>query len=46
MSFSYDAVIKQSSKYLDFIAKEELTKEEKDWVVRESGQCKPWISGV
>jgi len=36
MSFSYDAVIKQSSKYLDFIAKEELTKEEKDWVVRES----------
>jgi len=36
MSFSYDAVIKQSSKYLDFIAKEELTKEEKDWVVHES----------
>ena len=36
MSFSYDAVIEQSKKYLDFIAKEELTKEEKDWVVRES----------
>jgi len=36
MSFSYDAVIEQSQKYLDFIAKEELTKEEKDWVVRES----------
>jgi len=36
MSVSYDAVIEQSRKYLDFIAKEELTKEEKDWVVRES----------
>ena len=36
MSFSYDAVIEQSRKYLDFIAKEELTKEEKDWIVRES----------
>ena len=36
MSVSYDAVIKQSRKYLEFIAKEELTKEEKDWVVRES----------
>lgn len=36
MSVSYDAVIEQSRKYLEFIAKEELTKEEKDWVVRES----------
>ena len=36
MSVSYDAVIKQSRKYLEFIAKEELTKEEKDWVVHES----------
>jgi len=36
MSFNYDAVLKQSQKYLDFIDKEELTKEEKDWVVRES----------
>jgi len=36
MSFSYDAVLKQSQEYLDFIDKEELTKEEKDWVVRES----------
>jgi len=36
MSVSYDAVIEQSRKYLDFIAKEELTKEEKDWVVGES----------
>ena len=36
MSFSYDEVIEQSRKYLEFIAKEELTKEEKDWVVRES----------
>ncbi len=36
MSFSYDAVIEQSKKYLDFIAKEELTREEKDWVVHES----------
>jgi putrescine aminotransferase len=36
MSINYDAVIKQSRKYLEFIAKEELTKEEKDWVVRES----------
>ena len=36
MSVSYDAVIEQSRKYLDFIAKEELTKEEKEWVVRES----------
>ncbi|TET26876.1 MAG: putrescine aminotransferase [Dehalococcoidia bacterium] len=33
---SYDAALKQSRKYLDFIAKKELTKEEKDWVVRES----------
>lgn len=36
MSVRYDAAIKQSQKYLDFIAKEELTKKEKDWVVRES----------
>jgi len=36
MSISYDAVIKQSQKYLEFIAKEELTKEEKDWVVHEA----------
>jgi len=36
MSVSYDAVIEQSRKYLELIAKEELTKEEKDWVVRES----------
>lgn len=36
MSVSYDAVIEQSRKYLEFIAKEELTKEEKDWVVHES----------
>ncbi len=36
MSVSYDAVIEQSRKYLEFIAKEELTKEEKDWVVRET----------
>jgi len=36
MSFSYDAVIEQSRKYLEFIAKEELTKEEKDWVVHEA----------
>jgi len=36
MSVSYDAVIEQSRKYLDFIAKEELTKEEKEWVVGES----------
>jgi len=36
MSVSYDAAIEQSRKYLEFIAKEELTKEEKDWVVRES----------
>jgi len=36
MGINYDAVIEQSRKYLEFIAKEELTKEEKDWVVRES----------
>jgi len=36
MSVSDDAVIEQSRKYLEFIAKEELTKEEKDWVVHES----------
>ena len=36
MSVSYDTVVEQSRKYLEFIAKEELTKEEKDWVVRES----------
>lgn len=33
---SYDAVIEQSRKYLEFIAKEELSKEDKDWVVRET----------
>ena len=36
MSVSYDAVIEQSRKYLEFIAKEEMTKEEKDWVVHEA----------
>ena len=36
MGINYDEVIEQSKKYLEFIAKEELTKEEKDWVVRES----------
>jgi len=36
MEARYEAAIKQSQKYLDFIAREELTKEEKDWVVRES----------
>ena len=36
MSTSYDAVIEQSRKYLEFIAKEELSKEDKDWVVRET----------
>ncbi|MBT9140686.1 MAG: Putrescine aminotransferase [Dehalococcoidia bacterium] len=36
MSVSYDAVIEQSRKYLELIAKEELTKEEKERVVRET----------
>ena len=34
MSISYDTVIEQSKKYLDFIAKEELTKEEKDYLFK------------
>jgi putrescine aminotransferase len=36
MSVNYPAAIEQSRKYLEFIAKEELTREEKDWVVRET----------
>lgn len=32
----YDAAIKQSRKYLEFIAKDKLSKQEKDWVVSES----------
>ena len=36
MSVSYEAAIEQSRKYLELLAKEELTREEKDWVVRES----------
>jgi len=36
MSGSYDIAIEQSRKYLEFISKEELSKEEKDWVVHES----------
>jgi putrescine aminotransferase len=33
---NYDAAIKQSRKYLEFIAKDKLSKQEKDWVVSES----------
>jgi putrescine aminotransferase len=32
----YDAAIKQSKTYLEFLAKDELTDKEKDWVVSES----------
>jgi len=35
MSINYDDVIAASQKYLDLIAREELTAEEKDWVVKE-----------
>ncbi|MBF7081534.1 putrescine aminotransferase [Desulfallas sp. Bu1-1] len=33
---NYDDIIAQSQRYLDMIAKEELTREEKEWVVRET----------
>ncbi|MGD9119002.1 MAG: putrescine aminotransferase [Dehalococcoidia bacterium] len=32
----YEEAVDQSKKYLNYIAKDELTKEEKDWVVEES----------
>ncbi|KKM10135.1 putrescine--2-oxoglutarate aminotransferase [Clostridiales bacterium PH28_bin88] len=36
MRKNFDEVVTQSQKYLDLIAKKELTLEEKDWVVREA----------
>lgn len=33
---NYDDIIAQSQRYLDMIAKEELSQEEKEWVVRET----------
>ncbi|SFH06095.1 diamine aminotransferase apoenzyme [Desulfotomaculum arcticum] len=36
MSKKYDGIIAQSQRYLDMISKEELTHEEKEWVVKET----------